>query len=433
VLYISFGFVLFLALLYVSKLHYNEYFSPAAIFFFIFWLHAFIDPYLRLQFSPAFEPTSWHILTSYNIGCYIAILIGFGLHSLSTPRLARRALVRDGESGFELRSFLNTTTFKFLFFVGLGVMLLYLIALVQLGGLATRKGGLGSGEKATLQNVAQFINVILLVIPALFIASRSRWVRWRFAKHSYVLLTVLVFIQSVVIFGRQSILALSLLFLIVIHYRFRKINVRYIIAIFILVLSVGYFSLFRRAGVGILDLSIDQIAALTASGRVTLSEGFMMIVQSVPGQEVFSNVIPYFHFNKFWYGISYIESFFGRVLPLELLGWDRGLNPTFWYQDTILSRYSYGRDFSMVAESYMNFGYIGILVFLVLGIFLGFLNRKIYTSRSPVMFLWCCLMIVNLCISLRSDSNPLFARAIYPILPFIFLRWYHMLSVRNGR
>ncbi|MCR4403015.1 MAG: oligosaccharide repeat unit polymerase [Firmicutes bacterium] len=146
----------------------------------------------------------------------------------------------------------------------------------------------------------------------------------------------------------------------------------------------------------------------------------------------------------FWLGRSYIEILFQQI-PLKVLGNVRPLSPTEWYVSTLYPDvYARGGGYAFftVAEGYLNFGLIGVVLHMfVLGLLLGFARR--YLLRSELGAVIYCLFLPSLVSLIRGSLSGFVKECLIgKVLPvgvmwvivslFVNVPWYHGISLGTG-
>lgn len=127
-------------------------------------------------------------------------------------------------------------------------------------------------------------------------------------------------------------------------------------------------------------------------------------------------LVPLIH--TYWYGESYLNSLFVAV-PNIIPGASRkseGLDV--WLTEMAFGDLSetHGRGGSISMEAYMNFGYAGVLVFLVVGAFLRFLYERFleYPNFLRTVILFAAISGMSLWI--RNTSTMFIRPFLWPII-----------------
>ncbi|AXF55310.1 O-antigen polysaccharide polymerase Wzy [Salicibibacter kimchii] len=88
------------------------------------------------------------------------------------------------------------------------------------------------------------------------------------------------------------------------------------------------------------------------------------------------------------------EFFYGETLWWAIKNglFGIGISPNRWYNDTFFSNTAFGQGFSIVAEGYINFGYVGVIIwFIIIGFYIKFLYARAFNSS-----IWMVVYIVSM-------------------------------------
>lgn len=414
--YVLTGILVLCVGFFTASVRENKLITPATIVMSAYLIHAFVDVEIRKNISSGFDLSSWSTLTTFNILSFILIVVGY---FFGTSHIYKKNKSYKKKAPPRINRLFGRNSFNIAVVIVLVTIIVQFFALWYWGKLSSRKDLFAYDEVSSYKIVSEAMYIVLTFLPALFLSLHCDGNKTNGKNFIVAILFGLVLLLSLAQFGRQAIFTLTLIIFLIYHFRIKKLNKKIFAGIVALILIISLFALLRRGQVGLLNLSSDLVIDLYSTGRLSISEAFRLLLLSLPGQEVFSNVVGSMQRFEFFHGSTYFQSFFGRILPIEFLGWERDLTPTFWYKNFFLSDNAYGRDFSMSAEAYMNFGIYGVFVFLLVGFALGVLSVQLRLSKDPVLIIWSALMIANIVISLRTDSNGFFARAMYSIIPLL--------------
>ena len=390
--------------------------TPGALVLLFYGVHCFLDPTLRyLGVHPrAFNPFTWETLTIHNALCYSALVIGYALPRGLLRRdkghyLAARPARMFGRTGFWLVAFGCAATIGALF-VGMAV----------LGRFSLPPNVFNAWRPPAYEVLVSLFPILYIIVPALAISAWFDSSRLR-RRLTVGALVAMVAVFTMATLGRGLIFTVLLTTGIVWHFRYRKIKARHLAVAAGLVIFIALVALLRRAGTGITGIDLATIEHLAAAGRLGFLDGlFAYTVMISEGQVVVSNVIAFVEKTGLYHGRTWLDSVLSRTVPF----YDPSLpQPMEWYRT--LSGFRFGRsapDFSIIAESYMNFGRAGFVVFVLVGLLARYCSHMVYTARSPVLLLWAAWMIVVLILATRTDSVALFTRAVWYIVPLIALR-----------
>ncbi len=120
-----------------------------------------------------------------------------------------------------------------------------------------------------------------------------------------------------------------------------------------------------------------------------------------------------------FYGQTYLNSLINLALPSFIVPPDeRLLSPSIWFHETYYaSTTDLGVDFSLLAESFMNFGYGGIIIVMAL---MAFILKRLYLACFNKRDFSAYVLYANAILAgiwyLRSDSESLVKHLFYTLL-----------------
>ena len=416
--YLLVGGLLLLWAFAVVRLGEKTWLSPGAVLLLIYGIHCFLDPTLRAHYGihpKDFNPDTWLTLSVYNAWCFAALVFGYMLLQLPLRRDKQYYFLQRPGRMFDRAGFFAAVLLCILV---VGVLF---VGLFLLGRFTLSKSLFTDYKPLAYKFIVSLYPILYVFVPALFASAYFDRPRAKFAAWLLVGLVAL-FVMSTL--GRGMIYTILLTILIIYHFRYRKIKGRYLVGSVLFVGLATFVALLRRANRGILEIDLATIEQLLASGEIGFLDWFVYTVMIFDGQPVVSNVIeivddvtgPY-------YGLTYLNTVLMRAVPFDIPGIDFMPSPDSWYRIIRGFRFgSSGRGFSIIAESYMNFGRYGFVVFLFVGMLVRYLSFKVYTTSNPVMLLWSSFSIVVLIVALRDDSLTLFMRVVWYIFPLIVFR-----------
>jgi hypothetical protein len=168
-----------------------------------------------------------------------------------------------------------------------------------------------------------------------------------------------------------------------------------------------------------IDISLIVIGPFTALG----------------GWDVFTNVfdlVPTYDTYKF--GFTYIESFIGLFSPRVLgIGSYNAITPSRWYMELYSpGTTNHGFDFSLLAETYINFGYFGPLFFIPLGFFIGYLSYNLQHTKSSNILFFSLIALEALTFGVRMDSNAILKGMFLKFIPIVILSFVFKLFAKKS-
>jgi hypothetical protein len=212
----------------------------------------------------------------------------------------------------------------------------------------------------------------------------------------------------------------------VVHYRIQPLRVWQISLALAVLLALQAARGLRDLGIPLTDLDLQMIARFLFqdSDSASITALLQSLVMGIAGWDVFTNVLNFVpQIEDYKYGATYLSSLIGLLMP-RVLGLSSYSDFTLssWYMELYApGTTSHGFDFSMLAEAYINFGYLMPLFFLVVGFLLAMLSATLVRTRSPAKLFFAVIAILTIAFSLRSDSNVLFKGVFYKTVPVLVL------------
>ena len=252
----------------------------------------------------------------------------------------------------------------------------------------------------------------------------------------YVLFAIVfIFYSTLVGLNRQLGVVTILLFGLIYHFRVKKLRPKHFLVILSALFLLQFVRGLRDLRVPVSEMNISMVTSFVSSYDFSsLLDVAQSITTGIAGWDVFTNALDIVPNNdNYKFGSTYFQSLIGIFTPRSLgLGSYEELIPSAWY----LKMYSpdtvgHGYDFSMLAEAYINFGYLMPLFFILIGIALAWLSRTIRQTSSPEKLFFCTITLVALMLGLRSDSNSALKSAFYHSIPIIMLVRYLNYRYRN--
>lgn len=271
------------------------------------------------------------------------------------------------------------------------------------------------GHKA-LQDIEKYIGSFLIALI------------WRYSLHLMVLGIVVYTVSSALRYGklfqtklalvvililsafllmegeRGGILQLGVPILLIRHYFVKRVKIRYLVGI---VFSVAV--LFTAMGLVRTIVfepakMLEEYQYQKASGLVTWLNLPLEAGNSYQTLNITTREVP--SIEGYWYGASWRDSIIHIVPFLQGVATRLGIStwaPSAWVTTTYFGTNVAGRGFTIAAEGYLNFGYVGVIVELMFfGAFLRWLTIKF--SRYPSA-LWGVIMLGCLGIAIITVRN----------------------------
>lgn len=411
------GMMVTISAVAIARICEQRWFAPSILFFWAFLFHGFVDPLVRLGSDPVLDRDSMGTVMRFTELCAVGLLVGYGIVQTwfelcvsDSRQQVSRPRPLWGAIGMSLAAVLAMAVTGSMFFVT-----------VSSGGLVAGKGHVTYQGGA----IRQLILMNTLIYPIIGALYMGVWSFERRARRLAIvlvgMLVMLIAIQSIMQFGRMAIVTTGLLLFVLAHGRFSPLRLRHFVTGGAVLGLVSIISLGRRLNEGLLNLAFVDVWALATELVSSPLDVLAFAATSIPGQAVFSRVIEYVPIiEPHRWGMTYVESLRGVFAPNILTGVSNPDTPAHWFKDMYAPGIlEHGFDFSMIAEAYLNFGWFGPVVFLLVGAVVAWLSRIVMASRSPLLVLWSAIMIVNLVIGLRNDSNAVIKRAVFFTLPVI--------------
>jgi oligosaccharide repeat unit polymerase len=278
-------------------------------------------------------------------------------------------------------------------------ILMHIVGLILLGPGLIRNYGYAAIAGAyrytdsylTILFLSVSIPLIVLGLVIYIIYSSLRY-RKLFRSKFALALVVLAFAFMIMEGDRGPILKLIIPMLLVYHYFIKPVKIKYIVTIFlILVIIFSGLSVVRTI---VFDPSrmLDEYKFQESSGNIRWYSAFAelggaFVVVNITAHEVPVN-------EPYWKGATWRDSMFHMVPFLQGFTLKKGWStwaPSHWVTTTYFGPNASGRGYTVAAEGYLNFGYVGVFVELMfLGLFIRWLTIKFCKSPSQM---WALIMI----------------------------------------
>ena len=162
-----------------------------------------------------------------------------------------------------------------------------------------------------------------------------------------------------------------------------------------------------------------------------LDNGFIGLLQgdfASAGNNLY-NII--YYTNEYHNGERFINDIY-RVFSSNLFGINEGaISSTKWYHMYFLNTNGAGRGFSIVAEGYLDFGYIGIILLMgMIGFFLQVLYR--YRYLNSLMYVYYIFTLITACYCIRADMANFISNSIkFGLIPLLFISFCKLVFARG--
>ncbi len=415
-LYLIIGFSMVTGVFLWSRNAHGMFLSPAVFYFSAFFMHAFLYPVVRFSERQVASST-WEYMSNYNIMCFAAAALGYAVITVLMP-------VRKNASR-PIQPILSRQAYRWLAVIAIGLSLVALLLILYSGVASIGRGAFSAYGKQPLPfTIGRFIMNYTLIITC-FLMLHAIFFRSQYSLLLGFAPFAIIALIDIISLGRQSTLLMVVTVFIAFVARSDRFGTKHFIRIAGIVAVILFISMFRKIGIGFTEISLSNFLAAKNAGILSMQGFLTYVAETIPGQQIFYTVASRWTGEDPFYGITYVFSFLsaiglGFMVPEGFETPSRWFARNFFTLDT-----NYGRDFSLVTETFINFGSLGFLVFVLIGLFVGFLNARILKLKNIFWLLWCVFMVTNLIIAFRNDSLPFFTRSTMFIVPLIlFLAVY---------
>ena len=409
----TYASILFCSWLVLARLFERTWVSPAVLFFFGFFAHAFIAPEIYDSLG-AISPANLPFVYRFSVFSFLAAVAGYIFGQLMlTPRM--RTVAVSSEISF---AGYHSILLRYACIVLAAYLWLYVFVLSDVLNLPK-----GTDAYRTDFSVSERFGKLALLLPAsiaawyMFVSSKSSksrgrkgfaWLPWLGCLGSLIAVNMLL--QA-----RQEIVTLLFFVGMYHHYRIKKLGLATVALLSLGLLGVQIVAQLRVLGAGIGQLRpsdiVSHVSQAVGMGGFAMMES---LLSSLPGQQVFVEVVDLVGPTGHKWGLTYLQSLGGLGLP-SFLGfhplWE---TPASWFHNEFAPDVEHhGFDFSALSEAYLNFGHWGPLVFLFFGFAVALASWAIRRSRSFSSVLLGLIVIVGLTFGLRHDSFAMFKGLFY--------------------
>ena len=244
-------------------------------------------------------------------------------------------------------------------------------------------------------------------------------------KSKLALALVIFYLVLVILEGdRGPIVQIGIPLLLIRHYFVKKVKMRYLI----LFLFAALFLYTALGAVRHIVLSpekmIEEYQYKKGAGEISWMNPFTSLGGSFLVVNIVSHEVP--SVEPYWKGASWLDGLLHIVPFLQGIltklgyasthGWFRW-PPSTWVTTTYFGKDASGRAFTIAAEGYLNFGYIGVIIELM---FFGMAVRwlAVKFSRAPSAALGCIMLICYgiLVFAIRNHVGNMFNHAVHLVL-----------------
>jgi oligosaccharide repeat unit polymerase len=392
--------LLLVAILFIFKYFEKTFFPPAIIFFFAFISSTFLFSFFFLAF-----------------GYVVYNMFYFGRKTVFTGLT---------------KPIFSLKTIPFAYF------LLFIFIIVNVINHPLFSGqDVARGENSYLndEDISLWYRISFissqLVVPLLISSMSFNLVKAKQARFISFIGLGIVILLTLLSFDRHAAVSSLLLILLLYHFRISKLKIRTGVFFFFSLLLLQTTRLFRGIG-SYGNLSVSDLTLILS--EVDFSLIIIGPFTALGGWDVFTNVfdlVP--SLDNYKYGSTYISSFLGLFSPRVLgIGSYNSLTPSRWYMELYSpGTTNHGFDFSLLAETYINFGYFGPLFFIPVGFFIAYLSYKLRYTNSSFTLFFSLLAIEALTFGVRMDSNSILKGMFFKFIPILVLAFIFTLITTN--
>lgn len=421
--FLAVGVALLALGLFVVRDREGAWVTPGMFLVLVYAINFFFDPitrYLELRPIPIpFNADAWPQLTIYNTLCFGAFLCGYMLVPWSRYRANRSTSETRLQPMFSRLSFSIAASFCLLCIIA------QYIGFAYYGRFEYDPIVFNYYRPLGFEFIVSLVPILNIFIPAIFVSAYlEESTRKGMRKTAFWILLMLGVALTLATFARRVSFEIVIVIAMIYHFRYKKLRMSQIFAGVVFVVIANAVALLRRLHVGILNIDLGMVGGLIGSEGATLVDLFFYTVTIFEGQSVHSYVIDIVdkHTGPF-YGRTYLDAIFSRTIPFYSIFESELQTPSEWYHEVRgYPFYGVRMTFSLIAETYLNFGRQGWFIFGFIGFFTSWLSFQIRTTRSPVMLVWAAFSLISFMAALRDDLIPLFMRVTWYIVPLIVAR-----------
>ena len=238
-----------------------------------------------------------------------------------------------------------------------------------------------------------FVKSTFLMVFGLMIYTISSALRYGKLFHSKIALGILIAYILLLFLevARGSIFRIFVPLLLVRHYLIRPIRLRYIIPMFLSIVTL--FSTMRVLKTIVFDPTkmLEEVKYQRERGVLTWLAPFAEAGSSFKTLNITAQDVP--TSEPYWKGDSWTSALYHTIPFLQGFMARHGMvkwAPSQWITITYYGPRAAGKAFTVTAEGYLNFGYVGVIIELMfMGLFIRWLTIKF--SRNPSA-MWALIM-----------------------------------------
>lgn len=321
-----------------------------------------------------------------NLGL-ISFLLGYEIISRKTGMPIQSKLTTIPRFSWCALGIILMTASILMHFLGLATLGLHNI---QRYGYAAISGAYRYSSYFTVLMLAKSTMLMVLGLVIYLISSSLRY--RKLFKSKIALTLVIMYIVIVILEGeRGTVLKLCLPMFMIRHYFIKRIRIRYLLIFFII-------GIFIFVGLGVVRKTVfkplkmwDEYKYQEEAGMTSWYNAFAEMGQSFLVVVITCNDVP--NIEPYWKGASWGSAAIHMVPFLQGIAMRRGLirwEPSEWVTTTYYGPERAGRGFTVAAEGYLNFGYVGTFIeLLFLGLFIRWLTVRFSSNPSAM---WALIM-----------------------------------------
>lgn len=407
--------IIFLLFLAVFKIFDKRLAPPAIIFVLGFVSATFLYSLSIIALdvdSPSFAPHNFDLSVKYSTACFAGLLIGYIAHGLIKPIRIKNSIYTIKPIGLSKNNQL----------VLMGLVLAYfLITLTNHPILSDGDYIRGESSYVNDSDVGLYYRISFIVsqtyaplVLALYVISFGSACKYSTLKNATVISIVAIVGLTLLSFDRHQAMSIVLMMMVFYHYRIKPVKIKHLFGLLLAMLALQAMRLLRSLNVSITSVNfVDVFNVLLEADWILIVTGPFV---ALGGWDVLTNVFDLVPgADGYKYGATYLNSIVGLLMPRALgLGTYGAETPSVWYVNLYApGTTGHGFDFSMVAETYINFGLAGCVAFVLIGYILRTISNNILQSSAPVMIIFSIIVLEVITFALRMDSNSLFKGVVF--------------------
>ncbi len=368
----------------------NRFITPL-VFYILFYIYFTLGPVLayKLGFG-VYSGIKVHFIDDA-ISVFVIAIIGMFISNVVKAQPKAILIGEESRSKWHVQLVLTALTVVLVF--------AYINLLLKIGG-ASKKSDI-------LDRIGSFHYIVMYIAPLLVCIRLS--IQRAFSKYDAAIF--IGFVWYCLMIGERDFV-LIIIPCILTYSLYRKINLSKL-AILLIMCSVMFtaLSLIRANLEG--DTALDGLKAILSQGSN------LMIVTNV------LNWIEAGYFD-FYYGVTYTDSLLSL---LQLKQFESVGRLTLWFTEMYGANVRPGAyGFSIEAEAFMNFGYVGVFVFFFfIGSLFNIFWRRAIAGDSLALFVSVYSSYISI-YAIRGDFNMMLKGVVYGVLA-----WFFFYSITYGR